>query len=36
MKKILGILIPLLLGIASFAQWDVNGTNLYNTNTGIV
>ena len=36
MKKILAVVVFVLLGTMSFAQWAVNGTHIYNTNSGNV
>jgi hypothetical protein len=36
MKKILAILVFVLIGTMSYAQWSTSGTNIYNTNTGFV
>ncbi len=36
MKKILAVIVFVLIGVASFAQWTTNGNDIYNTNTGKV
>lgn len=36
MKKILAVLVLVLFGTISYAQWATNGTHIYNTNTGFV
>ena len=34
MKKILAVLVLVLFGTVSYAQWATSGNNIYNTNTG--
>lgn len=36
MKKILAVLVLVLLGTVSYAQWATSGNDIYNTNTGNV
>ena len=36
MKKILAVLVLVLFGTVSYAQWATSGNNIYNTNTGNV
>jgi len=36
MKKILAVLVFVLLGTITYAQWNTSGDNIYNTNTGNV
>ena len=36
MKKLLVVLVLVLMGTMSYAQWATSGTNIYNTNTGKV
>jgi len=36
MKKILAVLLFVLLGTITYAQWNTSGDNIYNTNTGNV